>query len=229
MFQKAIQHSLGSGLRSPRNPLKPASFLCRTPLRTFAVKIEVESDSASKPPNRPKYKPVFVIDFKNGRFQVFRNGHRKFYAALGLLTLVASYSAYQLFWKWAQNGKLKNFMSVWGFLIGLAAGAALVINARANVKSIHLLKGGTQIELRPVLGWKRQVVDIRDIETPSEMEQQLMDMMGMVFFEANGRQFDVNIANPQNYEMADRDLFMAIVRGSEVDTGLSGEHPTITL
>lgn len=208
----------GAGLR----------FLRTTPRRFFAEGVQVENDDSQKQTST-KYRPPFVIDFANDRYQIFRVNLKIWLLFCGAATVVLFYCVYQVARKWRNSSKLKVILCTWGALLTGAVLAYLFFNAHGNVFKINLLRNGREIEVYQLLWARRRVIPIRAITPATFEEQKMMQMFCHYYFEFEGNQMHLGDLKQANVYVADQDMLEAIMQGKEVDVDLSSTQPTINL
>lgn len=228
MSQKsaAIIFSFG---RLCRSPFPPRRLTCRIPRRFFSDKVIIENDEPPKQSTDPKYKPPFVIDFKNNRFTIYEIESGKNYVISAVLALLLTYCVFQVTWKWRNNSKLKFILCLWTALISGGILAYGVRSGRLAPRKINLMSSGQAIEVIGTFGWKGRVVPIKAITPKSFEEVTMMRMASLIYFEVGDKYFQIPSLRDPGVKCPDPEMLYAVTNCTEVDVGLSSQHPTINL
>ena len=197
--------------------------------RSFAkVKISIETEGG-RSSSKKKYTPNFLIDFKKDRFLLYKIYFGKVYLLVGIICLLFIYSAWQIIVKWNKNSRTKNIICTYAFVVSLV-GLFFVYSMTQNiVKSIHLLKCGTKIEVRTFQGFKPVTLEIAKIKPKTIGQKEILDMVDFNYFVVEGSRFVISNFDYIKSVCHDPDMLQSILDATEVDVKLSGEHPTITL
>lgn len=202
-----------------------------TTIRRLMSRVTIENDGSTKHSANSsiKYKPPFVIDFKNDKFEIYRFTSKRMFVFLFVALLVAGYATYQLTVKWSQNGKLKSIVCVWMFLVGLLSLGILAKLGNATIRKIDLLRDGKAIRVKKMFSLKGVKIAMADMDIKTEKAKEINEMLDVKFFSYRQKLYGLPNLQEDQAVYPDIELLNAVFDGVEIDVADSGEHPTITL
>lgn len=203
--------------------------LPRVPRRFFSETVIIEEDDPAPNSTHPKYKPNFVIDFRNRRFTVYNNSYRPHHLLVGFIAVLFLYSLIQVSFKWKQNNRVKSIICMWILIIAGLCLLGIGAQSKGIVRKVVLMDSGKQIEVFELFRYRPTTIPILDIPQLSPEQEYLVDTLGLLAFEYNKKQFIMEGFESRGVTSPDPDMLKAIVKRTEVDVGTSGVHPTIEL
>jgi len=185
--------------------------------RSFVTVTEEYEEQAQEQAERTSYKPNFVLQFdKDGRLLIFKAKSKGAYFQAGFIHLIFAYTGYQLTVKWYSNGKFKNILCIFGFLITLVLCFMSFRAGRTFLTELSLNSDGKHVAYRSFYWPFLREGALRSVEAPGNVEFNFMKMQDVAFLEFPDTSLTLNLDPNTKPYILDMDLLDAILKGREI-------------